>query len=243
MFHKCFIGTDAAQLALWDVQHTRTGAESMELPELDELWKADALGGRVFFINTGSDGAWDVHLYVDEAVPDDVLLFYKTLNRRFLLRCPSGRLIANGAEYYMASAEEMPDSADAIKIPAGDYELQLHELCASDLDDPAYLSTIVSKEELDYYLSKSPGFNWGCAGVVAGAFVGAFTHWYWGLPIALAGIVLRYLKIWRHKHDVRFADIESRLDADRNQYAFFICSLRPIGADSDLRGGWYNFSG
>jgi hypothetical protein len=239
MFHKCFIGTDAAQLALWDVQHTRTGAESMELPELDELWKADALGGRVFFINT----AWDVHLYVDEAVPDDVLLYYKTLNRRFLLRCPSGRLVADGAEYYMASAEETPDSADAIKIPAGDYELQLHELCASDLDDPAYLTTIVSKEDLDYYLSRNTGFGWGCAGLVAGALVGAFTHWYWGLFVAMGVIVWGGVKRWRHQNDTHFADIESRLDADRNRYAFFICSLRPAGADSDLRGGWYNFSG
>lgn len=243
MFHKSFIGTDAAQLALWDVQHTRTGAESMELPELDELWKADALGGRVFFINTGSDGAWDVHLYVDEAVPDYVLVYYKTLNRRFLLRCPSGRLVADGAEYYMASAEETPDSADAIKIPAGDYELQLHELCASDLDDPAYLTTIVSKEDLDYYLSRNTGFGWGCAGLVAGAIIGAITHWYWGLFVAMGVIVWGGVKRWRHQNDTRFADIESRLDADRNRYAFFICSLRPAGADSDLRGGWYNFSG
>lgn len=241
MLHKSFIGSDVAQLAFWDVQHTRAGTESTELEELDDLWKADALGGRVFFINMGRDGAWDVHLYVDEVVPDDLLAFYKTLNRCFLLRCPSGRLIADGAEFYMASAEEAPGSEDAIQIPAGDYELQLHELCAADLDDPAYLTTIVSKDDLDYYYSKNPGFGWGCVGLIAGALVGALTHWSWGLLIALAALGLTAVKRWRHKADSRFADIASRLDADRNRYAFFICSLRRIEGDTDLRGGWYNF--
>ena len=74
MFHKCFIGTDASKLGLWDVQHTRTDTESMEPAELSEMGRADARGGRVFIINTGMDGAWDVHLYVDEGVPDDVLV-------------------------------------------------------------------------------------------------------------------------------------------------------------------------
>ena len=240
MFHKRLIGTDVAQLAFWDVQHTRTGTESMELQELDDLWKADALGGRVFFINTGRNGAWDVHLYVDEAVPDDVLMYYKTLNRRFLVHCPSGRLIADGAEFYMASAEEALGSEDAIQIPPGDYELQLHELCAADLDDPDHLTSIVGTDDLDYYLSKNPGLGWGCAGLIAGALVGAFTHWFWGLLIALAAIGATALKRWYQMHDTRFADIEMRLDADRNQYAFFICSLRRIEGDSDLRGGWYN---
>lgn len=243
MLHKSFIGTDVAQLALWDVQHTRTGAESMELSEVDDLWKADALGGRVFFINTGSDGAWDVHLYVDEPVPDERLQFYKTLNRRFLLRCPSGRLIADGAEYYMASAEDSPGSEDALQIPPGDYELQLHELCAGDLDDPAHLTTVVSRDDLDYYLSRNSGFGWGCVGLIAGAIIGAITHWYWGLCIGMGVIIWGGVKRWRHQNDTRFADIESRLDTDRNQYAFFICSLRRIEADTNLRGGWYNFAG
>ena len=240
MINRSFIGTDAAQLAFWDVQHTRAGAESMELAELDEMWKADAWGGRVFFINTGSDGAWDVHLYVDESVPDDLLLFYKTLNRRFLLRCPSGRLIAHGAEYYMASADETPGSEDAIQIPAGDYELQLHELCDSDLKDPAYLETVLGKDDLDYYLSVNPGFSWGCAGLTTGVLVGCFVHWLWGLSIAVAGIGWTAWKRWRHKHDARHTDIDARIDADRAKYAFFICSLRRIEPDVGLRGGWYN---
>jgi len=241
MFQKSFIGTDVAQLAFWDVQHTRVGTEETELQELDDLWKADALGGRVFFINTGRDGGWDVHFYVDEAIPDDVLAFYKTLNRRFLLRCPSGRLIADGAEYYMAIAEETPSSEDAIQIPAGDYELQLHELCAADLDDPDYLTRIVSREDLEYYYSKNTGFGYGCIGLIAGALVGAFSHWSWGLLIAMAVLAVTAMKRWRHQNDTRFADIETRLDEDRNRYAFFICSLRRIEGDSDLRGGWYNF--
>ena len=49
------------------------------------------------------------------------------------------------------------------------------------------------------------------------------------------------VKRWRHKHDARFADIETRLDEDRNRYAYFICSLRRIEGEVDLRGGWYNF--
>lgn len=240
MIHRAFIDTDAAQLAFWDVQHTRTGADSMELRELDEMWKADAWGGRVFYINTGSDGAWDIHLYVDEPVPEDLLLFYKTLNRRFLLRCPSGRLIAHGAEYYMADAEETPGSEDAIQIPPGDYELQLHELCDGDLKDPAYLETIVGEEDLAYYLSVNPGFNWGCAGLIAGALAGYFAHWSLGLIVAFAGIAWSVRRRWRHTHDERYADIDARIDADRNEYAFFICSLRRIEPDSGLRGGWYN---
>ena len=241
MIHKSFIGTDVAQLAFWDVQHTRAGTEETELQVLDDLWKADALGGRVFFINTGRDGGWDVHFYVDEAVPDDVLAFYKTLNRRFLLRCPSGRLIADGAEFYMASAEETPGSEEAIQIPSGDYELQLHELSAADLDDPAYLTTIVDKDELDYFYSKNPGLGWGCVGLIAGALLGALTHWSWGLLVAMAVILWSGVKRWRYGNDTRLADIGTRLDEDRNRYAFFICSLRRIEGDTDLRGGWYNF--
>lgn len=240
MLHKRFIGTDVAQLAFWDVQHTRVGTEEMELQELDDLWRADALGGRVFYINTGSDGAWDVHVYAEEAIPDDVLVFYKTLNRRFLLRCPSGRLIADGAEFYMASAEETPGSEDVIQIPAGDYELQLHELCAADLNDPAHLESIVGREDVDYYLGKNPGIGWGCVGLIAGALVGALTHWAFGLLIAAMAVFLTALKRWRHKKDTRFTEIETRLDEDRNRYAYFLCSLRRIECDSDLRGGWYN---
>lgn len=243
MIHQSLVGTDAAQLAFWDVQHTRPGAESMALPDLDEMWKNDAWGGRVFFINTGADGAWDIHFYVDEPVSENLLLFYKTLNRRFLLRCPTGRLIADGAEYYMASAEETPGSEDAIQIPPGDYELQLHELCEGDLKDPAYLETVVGKEDLAYYLSIEPDFNWGCAGLLLGTLVGYFAHWLPGFLVALAGIGWTVWKRWEQKHDSRFSDIDARIDADRSRYAFFICSLRRIEPDSGLRGGWYNLTG
>lgn len=242
MPHKCFIETEFSQIAFWDVQHTRVGAESMDLDDLDEMWKADALGGRVFFVNTGSNGAWDVHLYVEEAIPEATLVFYKTLHRRFLLRCPSGRLIADGAEFYMASADEALGSEDAIQIPAGDYELRFHELCAADLDDPAYVTTIVSQDDLDYFVRKTPGTGWGCIGLTAGVLGGVFTQWYWGLLIALGIIIWGGMKRWRHNSDPRIGDIAMRLQADRSRYAFFICSLRRIEGDPDLRGGWYNFS-
>lgn len=238
MIHRCPIGTDVAQLALWDAQHTRTDTESLSLEELDEILRADARGGRLFFVNTGSDGGCDIALYVDEPIPDDLLPFYKSLNRRFLLRCPSGRLLAGGAEGY--TDLEGQASGEAARIPSGDYVLQLHELCEGDVNEPERLSVVLGEEDYAYLHRAGYGWGWGCIGVVGGILLAGLIHWTWGLPFVVAGIGWTLQNTWRNRHDNRLKEIQQRVSEYNEQYPFFLFSLQKIEGDTDLTGGWHN---
>lgn len=238
MIHRTSIGSDTAQLALWDAQHAWSVMEPMSQDEVDEALRADAIGGRIFYINTGADGGCDVALYIDKAVPEDSLIFYKSLNRRFLLRCPSGRLHAGGAEEYTSSRAE--SASQVMRIPSGDYVLQLHELCEGDLNDPERLANALGEEDYAYLREAKHGWGWGCLSTFAGALLGYFIHWTWGLPFVVAGAGWILQIVWRNRRDTRLKEIESRVSEYNDQYAFFLFTLQHVDADTQLKGGWHN---
>lgn len=241
MIFKHLIDTANTELALWDIQHARTDGEGLGNDEFDELLEADALGGRLFVLRTGSHKVIDFALYVDEAIPEAQLDFYKTLNRRFLLRCPSGRVTAGDTHAYTHGPED--DSAiEPMRIPPGDYELQLHELCEGDLGDPVRMVELVGKQEYDEFLTAEQDWPWGCASLVAGLAIGWFAGWLWALPIAALG----YGWAWRRRAlvraDPRLREITERIEAHRKEYPYVLFTLRRRDDPEDLKGGWHSLS-
>lgn len=239
MIHHTTVGTDIAAIGLWDVQHGRNDLSAMPYAEAEQALQADAKGGRLFYINTGADGACDVHLYVDETVPPDLLAHYKSLNRQFLLRSPSGRLVAGGVEVYTGAVSEEDHEGDTVQVASGEYLVQLHELNEGDVNDPAHLGQVVGEADYAYFQGRSGGSRMGCGLLAAGLILLVFQLWMAGLPLFLAGVGILLYRSWSNGADERFQDIKDRIEDYHAQYPLFIFSLMPVEDGDAHEGGWH----
>jgi hypothetical protein len=239
MIHRTTVGTDIAMIGLWDVQHMRPELKDMSGGEQGEMLEADARSGRLFYIHTSGDGGCDVHIIVDEPVPPHLLVHYKSLNRRFLLRCPSGRVLTDGVEYYAHVREAEEELGTPVQIDAGDYLLQLHELNEAEINEPAHLASVLGAEDFAYLEGRSGPSGLGCGLLVAGVGLLVFQHWVIGLPVLLAGAGLHIYRAWRNHVDDRYQSIKQRLSEYHDQFPLFIFSLEAVDDVEGHEGGWH----
>lgn len=239
MIHRTAIGTDIAMLGLWDAQHARRELKELDYEEMEQALQADAKGGRLFYVKTGSDGECDVNLYVDEAIPDDVQHFYKSLNRKFLLRCPSGRLVAGGLEEYAGTARGPVSDSEPVQVDAGDYVLEFHELNEGDINDPAHLAAVVGEEDHAYFLARGQTPRLGCGLLAASTVFLIFKLWPIGLPLLAVAVGLIFYRYWRNQTDSRYQDVKTRIAHYHSRFPLLIFHLSRADGDPGLEGGWH----
>lgn len=135
MKHVIETGSDAASLCLFDPatlppdfdERARRGA----FEEFEKL--ADA--GTLWWCNTGGDGGYLVHVYVDESVPAELRPYLYDAWKSPHFPVPSGILWACGAEYVARDPEhgnphtpkgglaKYSHMGGQCRLPAGEYEL------------------------------------------------------------------------------------------------------------------------
>src|SRR5438046_665522 len=97
MRHVVEAGTDAAALLLFDPGALPEDFDSRDDPAdvLEQLTEA----GRACWFDTGADGAYLLHAYVDEPVPPSLEPYTRDPITREAFAAPTGRLYFTGAEY------------------------------------------------------------------------------------------------------------------------------------------------
>jgi hypothetical protein len=111
--------TDAAVHVLYD-----PGAAAGRRGFDTALLERAAPDGRVLLIDTGSDGELWYRVYVEEPLPDELRARVVRSRADLLLRVPTGRLVACGAEELDAPGA----SASSALVPPGSYLVAAHDL-------------------------------------------------------------------------------------------------------------------
>jgi len=186
MKHIIEAGTDAASMLLFDPKALPDQYDEKAKDDPIELLEEASKTGSAFWINTGGDGAYLLHAFVDEDVPEYLLPYLFDEESVGSFRVPSGRLYFTGAEYAFRDDDTFlrahPHMGASFKLARGQYNLSLFRA-----EYPEGLMENELREKVTpaaYYLHQSMGFlvMLAVAGVISviASFVEA-----WLLPATL----------------------------------------------------------
>jgi hypothetical protein len=121
-------GTDVAQLIVFDPAvlpdaYDRQSTQQMEV--VRALHNAE----RIFYLETGSDGGYLFHVFVDEPIPEYLQPFLREPRTQSNFDAPSGRIFFSGLEYAFRSDDSRlrkhPHMGGHIEVRAGRYSLTM----------------------------------------------------------------------------------------------------------------------
>jgi hypothetical protein len=238
MIKRIDIGTDIATIGVWDPSCELTALQSAKFSEVEAALRAEAEAGRLFFIETRADGSFLTDIYVDEQPTIAKRDFYIEGDREFLLKSPSGYLIAGGVEDFISTTKQITAEQDRFPVTPGWYALRMYELGSYE-EYSEHLQQLLGPEDFAYYERKSVGFPWGCLPIVVAAICCAAQQWLAaGLVLAL-GLVYVAIRRRLRAADHRFQEIIRRIDEFDEQHPPFLYVLRQVPETTDVKGGWY----
>lgn len=139
--HVLEIGTDGAAICAYDPAELPDDFDLKDLGERAETIHVLAENGRIWYDETGGDGSFVVHVYVNETPLLEPDVEERVIEQSDFMRfpCPSGTLVVCGAEYVIKDVEvDDPDAQDPNdvaeedsqipKVPPGDYRLKFLRL-------------------------------------------------------------------------------------------------------------------
>jgi len=129
MRHIVAAGTDAASLLLFDPGALPDDYDAQMQGNPGEMLERLSSEGRLRWINTGADGAYLLHAYVEEAMPESLRQYARDPITVEHFSIPSGQLYFTGAECGFQRDDsflrEHPHMGGAFPLPPGDYRLTL----------------------------------------------------------------------------------------------------------------------
>jgi hypothetical protein len=129
MRHIVEAGTDAAGVALFDPGALPADFDSRVQDDPIELFETLQRDGKAFYTETGGDGRYLLHAYVDEPVPGNLQEHLREPVIIERLAVPNGRLYFTGSEYAFRQDDgllkQYPHMGAAIEVPAGEYRLTI----------------------------------------------------------------------------------------------------------------------
>ncbi len=174
MQHVIETATDAAAVCFFDPKALPADFDQRVKKEAFEYLEELSKDGRVWTKNTGADGAYLFHFYIDEAIPENIAKFSEEPQTVDQFHVPGGTVCACGAEYAARSPLEgelkkFPQMGGCFDIPAGEYHTVVWRV--------EWPEGVVERE-----LEKSLGKNfvrnnnrWGCLTVLLILFAPALT--------------------------------------------------------------------
>jgi hypothetical protein len=238
-------GTDVAMIGAWDAQRGAQPFTAEEFKRVSDTLDADAEQGHLFVLHTHADGGGPVDVYVDEAIPTEILARLTPLGGEFVLALPSGTLVVDGVEHYRSRKPDSVSSDRAVPVPAGDYALRCYT--AKDDEQEATprseneLEAIVGKDELRYYERVTRA---GCLAGLLMLLLFPILMPFLGWKIAFGTtvvVVVAYFNVreWMLRRNARFARLRERVTAFRLQHQepTVVLELRRIQDRAGLTGG------
>ena len=199
--HVIEAGTDAATLILYDPEVLPTDFDSGTHDDPVGFLEQLHAQGRVYWINTGADGAYLLHAYVDEPIPFSLGAHFKDPVVVEAFHVPSGRLYFVGSEFagsgVDAALERYSHMGGSFTLRPGVYRLTM-----ARAEYPDGLQENLLRQEVTpgaYGLHQSMGcFVWLailCAFGFAATLVAEFFRpWRpYLLPLLVLGIALPFI--------------------------------------------------
>jgi hypothetical protein len=212
-------GTDAASLLLFDpgalpedfdVRAQRDGLEIF-----DGLWER----GVACYLSTGADGAYLLHAYVNEPVPESLQPYLREPMTVESFAVPTGQVYFTGAEYGFRNDDSLlkryPHMGGSMSLAPGAYRLDIWRTEYPDRMQESLLREQVPP--MGYALHQ--GMGWfvfaavvGAIGLIATTAQGILNVWFWYLlPLWLLMVGLPFIvsrtQIYREARD-KFREIE-----------------------------------
>lgn len=129
-------GTDTGAIAIADPSLT-VALRSSTGRNADRHREEAVANGNLWRADTGADGSYLIHLFVDEDPPAAVAPFLRDPLVVETFHVPSGQLLVAGEEFVAASEPlaKYPHMGSSIELPAGTYELTAFRLDEARDDD------------------------------------------------------------------------------------------------------------
>lgn len=236
MHHKIQVGTDVAAFGLWD--HAANGLEritALKYKEMRALQDEDIAAGRLLVIDTGADGGGKAEVYVDERIPADNLKHLRTINREYLIRAGSGRLVLGGMEDYRSEKKRITGPDSQFNVEPGPYRVRLHVGEGADQVPETELIAAVGEADYQYHQRAANRPSLGCLGLFAG-FI-PVVLWGWSYPAALAfAIASAILGYWLGcmllSMDERYRRVQQKLSNVYLDIPYFVLELERIDEET-----------
>ena len=232
--------TEIATIGIWDPAYERHDLENVDVDERLAALRSEARAGRLFFIDTFSDGEYAVDVYVDEVPDADLLALCSQVNREFLIVSESGRLLVGGLEGFTKATKQPASPDHSLAVSPGRYALTLHELRQGQVDDADNLRRVLGADDYADYENQKVGFPLGCLLFVAG--IGLLLLQFWYLAGAAFAVWLGYLFLrpLMRPPDRRLQELDERLAEYRERLPAFVVTLRTLPESAELEGGWFH---
>jgi hypothetical protein len=204
MPHVLEAGTDVATVVLFDPTGLPSDFDTRWRGYPSELGKDLQQQGRMFWVETGSDGAFGLHICVDEQAPEYLQPFLKEPLQIENFLVPGGSLAFCGSEY--AGRDTHNPKISKVVIPSGVYAATFYRTeYPDDMVEEAVESNIgTASARLQNTVGVLTGI--GVFGSVISA-VAVVASWFarWtliclGILLSLAVVGLAILKTPRFKH-------------------------------------------
>jgi hypothetical protein len=194
--HIVEAGTDAATVLLFDPAALPADFDARSGDDPAGLFEELTRAGVVWYFETGGDGSYLLHAYVDEPVPDDLRPYLGERLPGDGLACVSGRVYFAGSEYAFRDNDSFlrryPHMGEAFPLAPGAYRLAVYEM-----DYPAGLAEERLRAAVPpaaYTLHQ--GMSWfvlaagvGLIGLIASVWFAFRAPWFVPAAIGLAGLV------------------------------------------------------
>lgn len=126
--HILEIGTDGAAICAYDPSILPDDFDEKYGGDRADLIEELAGDGKAWHDETGGDGSFVVHIYLEEAPILEPYVEERVIEQSAFmpLSCPSGLLVICGAEYVIKDlvADEVDGDTQILTVPAGDYRLR-----------------------------------------------------------------------------------------------------------------------
>ena len=236
---RLYAGTDIALIGAWDSNSNKNLPSDTAVSKIDEIIEKASAEGSLFFIKTGGDGGGDIHIYVNEDVPENINNCSKVIEEKFSISIPSGELVVGGIEEYM-DPSLAGDADNSLQVPEGDYSLKCY-MCddedeSQNDDAEKALREIVGEKDLAFYDNVN---LYGCligAGLSVLALVVALflVKWYFALSAPILVMLLySHLLDWGIRRSKRYKKLDDiipqyRLEHEPPTFVFELIKIFDI---------------
>lgn len=237
------IGTDIATIGFWDPSCERPDLSAAKYAAYQAGLEAEANAGRLFFILTGADGSYPADVYTNQVPAPNILTLYESADRRFLIRCTSGRMVAGGIEDFVNPKKITISLKDQFALKPGSYAIQIYERVEEKMI--SRLRDELGEPDYEYYARRAERLPWGCllaVTIVFSVIVLLTQFWIIALVVFCAGVAYTAFRYRTQTVDVRYESIAERVDSFDKDIPPFVYVIQPIGDNSNVTGGWHTLA-
>jgi hypothetical protein len=226
-------GTDGATLALWDPAALPEEFDARYRQETLELLEALQDQGRLYWTETGSDGSYLLHVYLDEPVPAALAPFLEEQVELRELQVPGGTLWFAGAEYTFRVDDSLlrayPHQGTRLELPSGSYQA-----CVSRVEYPEdYVEEQLHRSlgDASYRIREVSGrliaatIFLSLTGLVT-AFLSRLASWSLGL-LGLAA--LGWVAVFALTRSRSYREAGAQAEVAEREFPDYVAELRTLG--------------